>query len=108
MDHQKVPNEEAAVENIVALEDRHGNRHLATWCGRKRWKWTLADGRSLKMCATARGRLTRYVKPTLRTSRSHKGPTADKKSRKFMELNNSVRDLGPTEQLCLGSEVVFY
>jgi hypothetical protein len=40
---RKVPNEEAAVEAIGALEDRYGDRRLAVGCRRQPKKWVPAE-----------------------------------------------------------------
>jgi hypothetical protein len=64
-EHLEVPKEEAAVETIGALVDRHGDRHLAVWHRRQPKKRTQRDGGSRHKLAAARGRLTRRAVPFL-------------------------------------------
>jgi hypothetical protein len=47
-EYQEVPKEEAAVEIIKALEDRHGDQHLAAGHRRQPKKRTQCDGGSQK------------------------------------------------------------
>jgi hypothetical protein len=42
--HPEVPNEEAEVETVAALEDLYGGRHLAVWRRRQPKKRTQGDG----------------------------------------------------------------
>jgi hypothetical protein len=52
-EHQEVPNEEAAVENIGALEDRYGDQHLAVRRHGQLKKWAQGDGGSRQKFAKA-------------------------------------------------------
>jgi hypothetical protein len=44
VEHQKAPDEEAAMETIGALEDRYGDRCLTVRCRRQLKKWNQGDG----------------------------------------------------------------
>jgi hypothetical protein len=53
-EHAEAPKEDAAVENIRALEQRCGDRHLAVGCRRKLKKRAQVNGGSWKKPAAAR------------------------------------------------------
>jgi hypothetical protein len=58
-EHQEVPNKEAALEIIGAVEDQYGNWHLGVGCLQQPKTWTQGDGGSLKKLATARKQMAR-------------------------------------------------
>jgi hypothetical protein len=64
--HPEVPNEEAEVETVGALEDQYEDRHLAAGHRRQLKKWTQGDGGSRKKLAVARRRTTRRAIPERR------------------------------------------
>jgi hypothetical protein len=72
-EHQEVPKVEVAVETIEALENRHGDRHLAIRHRRQPKKRTHGDGGSWKKLAAARRRMTRRAVPARRKGRCHPG-----------------------------------
>jgi hypothetical protein len=70
-EHQDVPNEEAAVETIVALQDRYGNWCLAAGCRQQLKKWAQGDGGSRQKLAAARVQLTHCAIPAPRKGHGH-------------------------------------
>jgi hypothetical protein len=76
-EHQEVPNEEAAVETIGALQDRYGERHLAVG---RRWQpkeRIQGDGASRQKLSSARGRMTCRAIPAPRKGNGRQGPGRD-------------------------------
>jgi hypothetical protein len=53
VEHEGVPKEEAAVQSVRALKNRHGNRNLAVGCRGQLKKWTQGNGGSRKKLAAA-------------------------------------------------------
>jgi hypothetical protein len=79
--HEEVPKEEAAVQSVVALKKRHGDRNLAVGCRRKPKKRTQGNGGSRKkFAATGRG-MNRRVIPARRKGHGHQGPGRDNVAR---------------------------
>jgi hypothetical protein len=67
--HQEVPKEGAAVQNIGALVDRYGDRHLAAGHCRRPQKRIQGEGKEFSF---SRILMTRLVVPVRRKRRSHK------------------------------------
>jgi hypothetical protein len=55
-ERRRVPNEEAAMETIGALEDQYWDWRLTVGCHQQLKKWTQDDGGSRQKLAAARGR----------------------------------------------------
>jgi hypothetical protein len=72
-EHQEVPNEEAAVETVGTLEDRH----LAVGRHRKPKKRNQGDSGSRKKLAAAYRRMTRCAVPAQCKGHGHQGPGQD-------------------------------
>jgi hypothetical protein len=72
--HQEIPNEEAEVETVGALEDRNWDRHLAVRRHGRQEKRTEGDGGFRQSLAADRGRLTRCAVPALCKGRIGRGP----------------------------------
>jgi hypothetical protein len=53
-EHQEVPNEEATADTIRALDDRHGDQHLAEGCHQQPKTWIQSSGGSCQKLVTAR------------------------------------------------------
>jgi hypothetical protein len=69
-EHQEVPNEEASVETIGALDDKYGDRHLAVGCLQQPKKLTQGNDESWQnLCR----RLTRRAVPALRQGPGRRG-----------------------------------
>jgi hypothetical protein len=85
-ERQKVPNEEAAVEMIRALEDRSGDWHLAI---------------------RHRGQLTHCAVSAWNNGLSHTGPTAKKWRQKGPGCNNNIRNQHLRQHLHTGSKKAF-
>jgi hypothetical protein len=117
--HQEVPNEEAAVQTIGALEDRYRDRHLAVGHRRQQKKRTQVDDGCRQKLAAARGRMTHCAIPAPRTGRrqgpgrinvergAHNGRTLEMGRRKGPECNSEIKDRGARRQICQGSERAF-
>jgi hypothetical protein len=71
--HQEVPKQEAAVEMIVDLKDRPGDRHLAVRSRRQTKKRTHVDGGSRQKLAAARGPCHSCIAQGTRSSGTRKG-----------------------------------
>jgi hypothetical protein len=97
---QEVPNKEAEVETILALEDRYGDRRLTVGRRGRPEKWAQGDGGSRQKLAPARGRLTHRAIPALRKGRSRRGPGKT--------TGNGIRGRSERQQLPLGWKESFY
>jgi hypothetical protein len=73
-ERKEVHNDEAAVETIGALEDRHGDQRLAVRCRGRPKKRTQDGSGPRQKLAAAQVRLTRRAIPALRKGRSHREP----------------------------------
>jgi hypothetical protein len=73
MAHLENSNEEAAVETVGALKDRHENRYLAVGRRPQPKKRTQGDGGSWQKLAAARGRLARRAIPAPRKGHGRQG-----------------------------------
>jgi hypothetical protein len=115
--YQEVPDEEAAVETIGALEDLYGDRNLPIGSHRQLKKRTHGDGGSRQKLAAAKGRLTRRAVPAPRKGHSRQGSGKDdvlrgsSKGRGFVKerwakprRNDGLRDQGLKHQLWLRSK----
>jgi hypothetical protein len=72
-EHQEVPNEEAAVETVGTLEDRH----LAAERHRQPKKQTQSNSRSQKKLATTCRQMSRCAIPAQRKRHGRQGPGKD-------------------------------
>jgi hypothetical protein len=96
--HQEVPNEEAEVETVGALEGRNGDWRLAAMRRGRQEKRTQGDGRSRQKLAATRGRLTRRAVPALRKGR---------RRRPGKTTGNGITERSRRQQLRLASEMAF-
>jgi hypothetical protein len=88
--HPEVPNEEAAVETIGALKDRH----LTVERRRQPKKWTQIDGGSRKKLAATRRRMTRRAILASRKGHCHQGPARTMFYAEPLKDGLSKRDVG--------------
>jgi hypothetical protein len=114
--HQEVPNEEAEVETVGALEDRYRDQNLDIGRRRQPKKRTRGDGGCRQKLVAARGQLTRRAIPAPRKGRhqgpvrnnvargAHNGRTLEIRRWKGPECNNEIKDRGARRQIRLGSE----
>jgi hypothetical protein len=114
--HEEVPKEEVAVI-IVALKERHGDRHLDLGRRQKPKKRTQDHGGSWKKLAAACRRMARRAIPARlkghcyqgqakdkAVRRTQKGRTFGKRLRAKLEGSTGIRGRDLKEQLHLGSE----
>jgi hypothetical protein len=87
-ENQEVPNYEATVETIGALEDQYVDRNLAVGRRRQPKKRTQGDGGSRKKLTAAHRRITRRAVPARSKGRSHRGATVEKRPK----CNNGILD----------------
>jgi hypothetical protein len=114
--YQEVPNEEAAVETVGALEDGYRDQHLAVGRRRQPKKRTQGDGGSRQKLAAARGGLTCRAVPAPRKGRRqgpgknnvargvHNGGTLEMRRLKRPECNSEIKDRGARRHIRLGSK----
>jgi hypothetical protein len=119
-EQREVPQKEAPVEMIGALEDRYGDRHLAVGRRRQPKKWTQGDGGSQKMAAAHRRMTHHTVRASRKGNARHrpgkndvvretpKGWTFEKRCWKRPKYNTVIRDRGLRQELPLGSKETFY
>jgi hypothetical protein len=77
VEHQEVPEEEAADETIGVLKDRYGDRRLAVCCRGRQKEWSQGDGESGQMLAATSGRLTSRAFPAPHKGNCRQGPGRD-------------------------------
>jgi hypothetical protein len=117
MTHLEDSNEEAAVETVGALKDRHENRHLAVGRSRQPKKRTQSVGGSWQKLAAARGRLARRAIPAPRKAHCRqgwsrgsvakeapKGRTLERTRRTGHECSSGIKDRDLKEELRLRKE----
>jgi protein-disulfide isomerase-like protein with CxxC motif len=97
-EHQEVINEEVAMETIIALEHRYGDRRFAIISRLQLKKWTQGRGVSRLKLAAARGLLTHHAFPAVLRGR-HRGPGKTKQRHRRVKLK--------VHELCLGSRDTF-
>jgi succinate dehydrogenase/fumarate reductase flavoprotein subunit len=114
--HEEVPKEEAALEPVRALRERHGDRNLAVGRRRLQKKRNQGNGVSRKeLLAGCRG-MNRRAIPARRKGHCHQGQgknkavrrtqkrqTFEKGRRPKPEGSTGLRDQDLKEQLCLRS-----
>jgi hypothetical protein len=97
-EQQDAPKEETAGENIGALVDRYGDRHLAVGLCRQPKKRTQGDAGSRQKLAAARGRMSRRAVPASRMGHGRRGTGRDNvvrgahEGRKFRKRRRSNRN----------------
>jgi hypothetical protein len=80
-EQQEVPNEEAAVEIIGALEDRCRDRCVAVRRQEQPKKWTQGDGGSWWKCAAVHRQVAHHAIPSPHKGHCHQGPDGDSVAR---------------------------
>jgi hypothetical protein len=87
--HQEITEEETAVENVGALNDRYRDRHLAVGCRRQSKKRTQGNGGSQQKLVAARRRLTRRAIPEPCKGYGRQGPGKESVAREYLKNGRS-------------------